>query len=245
MFSSSRTTLSILKEVSGMKKPGTARLYAIVPYVFEFVRMAVTEGGIPGLAKKVGTEIVTSANIGSIFYGLHGAVFNNPSSLLKAYLLYEETQIKKAAGRDANLYCIFLHEVVTDMALALEMKWLFETHIGYMRKRGIKPGIHTHNLPFLITKFKDWGIDTRDLVLTTQFNPLGFGMTPSREECEDALRNIPGAEVVAYGILASGYLKPQDAAAYLAGIPRITGAAIGVSRETHAKESFKVLRGAG
>jgi len=242
MFSASNTTLSILKTVSRGRKPGSVRLYAIVPYVFEFVRMAVTEGGIPGLAKKVGKDIVSSINIGAIFHGMKGVIANDPCNLLKAYLLYEEARIRQAAGGAGVLSCIFLHEVITDMAISLDMEWLFRTHIKLMQKRGIKPGIHTHNLPSLVNKFRKWGIETDKIALTTQFNSLGFGMTPSKKECEAVLKDLPGTELIAYGVLASGYLSVADAIDYLNSLPQLTGVAIGVSKEKHAEESFRALR---
>lgn len=242
MFSVSNTTLSILERTSKTIPEKKFRIYAIVPYVFEFVRMAVTEGGIPGLSKKVGREMVFSGNFGSIFQGIKGVLCTAPSSLLKAYLLYEESRIRSAAGKSGILASIFLHEVLTDMALGLEMDWLFRSHIELMRKRGIKPGIHTHNLPYCIKKFKAWGINCSGLAFTTQFNSLGFGMSPSRKECEAVLSELPDSEIIAYGILASGYIKVPDAVKYVKDLPKITGVVVGVSKEHHAHESFKVMK---
>jgi hypothetical protein len=242
MFSVSDTTLSILRRTSRGRKRNSVRLYAIVPYVFEFVRLAVTEGGIPGLAKKVGREMIFSANLGSIFQGFKGVVMTDPPSLMKAYLLYEESRIRSAAGTSGTLSAIFLHEVLTDMAVGLDMEWVFKTHIGLMKSRGIQPGIHTHNLPMLLSKLRAWGIDSSGLALTTQFNSLGFGMCPSKEACESVLDKIPDSEVIAYGIMASGYLRLPQAVEYVRKLPRLTGVAVGVSKEEQARESFRVMR---
>jgi hypothetical protein len=242
MFSVSDNTLSILKLALAGKPAKSVKLYAIVPYVFEFVRMAVTEGGVPGLAKKVGREVVFSGNFGSIFQGVKGVVSTDPESLLRAYLLFEEKRIRSAAGKSGVLSSLFLHEVLTDMALGLDMDWLFRTHIALMHKRGIKPGIHTHNLPYCVNKFRSWGIDRSGLAFTTQYNSLGFGMSPSREECEAVLKTIPGSEVVAYGVLASGYLKVPEAAKYVKGLPQLTGLVFGVSKEQHALETFQIMQ---
>jgi hypothetical protein len=242
MFSVSNVALSILRKIHSENKSNNMQLYAIAPYVFEFVRMAVTEGGIPGLAKKVGREVIISANFRAIFQGTRGVIANDPASLLKAYLLFEESRIRSAAGKNAFLKSIFLHEVVTDVAVSLKMEWLFRAHIEAMESRGIKPGFHTHALPYLINRLNEWKIDPGKLAITTQFNSLGFGMCPSREECEEALKSIPETEVIAYGILASGYLKIPEAARYVTSLPRIKGVAIGVSKENQALESFKVMR---
>jgi hypothetical protein len=242
MFSVSNTTLAILKQTCADRPPKSVRIYAIVPYVFAFVRMAVTEGGIPGLAKKMGKEVVFSGNFGSMFEGAKGVVGTDPASLLRAYLLYEESRIKAAAGKAGVVSAIFLHEVLTDMAVGLNMEWIFRTHIALMRKRGITPGIHSHQLPLLIKQFKTWGIDCKGLAFTTQYNSLGFGMCPSREECEAVLKTLPESEIIAYGILASGYLKVPEAANYVKGFPELTGLVFGVSKESHARETFKLIK---
>jgi hypothetical protein len=66
-------------------------------------------------------------------------------------------------------------------------------------------------------------------------------MCPSREESETALNSIPQTEVIAYGVLASGYLKIPEAAGYIAKLPNLKGLAIGVSKENQALESFKLM----
>jgi hypothetical protein len=242
MFSVSNVALSILRQIRNGEKSGNIQLYAIAPYVFEFVRMAVTEGGIPGLAKKVGREVILSVNFGAIFQGAKGVIANDPASLLKAYLLFEESRIRSAAGKNASLKSIFLHEVVTDVAVSLKMEWLFRAHIEAMESRGIKPGFHTHALPYLVNRLNEWKIDTGKLAITTQFNSLGFGMCPSREECEKALKTIKDTEMIAYGVLASGYLKIPEATEYIKKLPDVSGIAIGVSKENQAIESFKLMR---
>lgn len=242
MFSTSDTTLPILKLACEGRERDSVRLYAIVPYAFEFVRLAVTEGGIPGLTKKMGREIVFSANIGSITEGIKGIIGTDPSSLLRAYLLYEESRIRSAAGKAGKISSLLLHEVVTDMALALDLEWLFRAHVDLMTRRGIKPGFQTHNFACLVDKLEKWKINPGMLVIAAQFNSLGFWMCPTREECESALKRIPQAEVIAYGILASGYLGLPGAVEYMKDVPNLDGIALGVSKQHQAQDSFKLIK---
>ncbi len=241
MFSVSETTLEILKQVSKKNLNKQIQIYAIVPYAFEFVRLAVTRGGIPALTKKIGMEIVVSGNLGAMWHGAKGILGTYPSSLLKSYLAYEESRIKSAGGKQSKLASLFLHEVVTDMALALNMEWVFRTHIEFMLRRGIKPGFQTHNFACLVQKLGEWGIDSSKIAIAAQFNSLGFWMCPSREGCEEALRKVPGTEVIAYGILASGYLGVLEAVEYIRKLPELNGLAVGVSKEHHAKKTFKQI----
>ena len=55
MFSVSDTTLSILKALDNDEKPD---LYAIMPYAYEYVRLATKVGGISGLAKQISRQII-------------------------------------------------------------------------------------------------------------------------------------------------------------------------------------------
>lgn len=242
MFSVSETTLSILRTIGRDQKQKQLQLYAIVPYAYEYVRLSVLAGGVRGLALKVGQQIVFSGNWRAMANGLKGAVTADPASLLKSYLGYETFRIKSAAGKKATIASIMLHELVTDMALALNMQWIFQTHIKFMSARHIKPGFETRNFAYLVKKFEEWGIDFRQVVIAAPFNPLGFQMCPSREECEKALARIPGAEVVAFSILAAGYLKLPEAIEYVANLPNLKGIAVGVSKEHHARENFKFFK---
>lgn len=50
MFSVSETTLSILSAIRREKEVNDICLYAIVPYAYEYVRLATQSGGMSGLA---------------------------------------------------------------------------------------------------------------------------------------------------------------------------------------------------
>ena len=67
-------------------------------------------------------------------------------------------------------------------------------------------------------------------------------MNPSRSECEKALTNLPEPNVIAMSILAAGYLKPTEAIRYIRSLPNLVGIVVGVSKEHHARETFKLLK---
>jgi hypothetical protein len=103
----------------------------------------------------------------------------------------------------------------------------------------VRPGFETRNFPYLVNKFSEWGIDFSRLTLTSSFNKVGFQMCPSKMECEEALERAKDAEVIAMSVLAAGYLKPDEAFRYVAGLDGISGLVIGVSKVHQAKETFK------
>jgi hypothetical protein len=47
--------------------------------------------------------------------------------------------------------------------------------------------------------------------------------------------------LIAISILAAGYLKLDDAMEYIASLPNVKGAAVGVSKEKHARETFRLF----
>ena len=237
MFTISNTTLSIIEELKKSETDKQIKLYALCPYAYEYVRLATQLGGIPGLAKKVTREILFSGNIPAISAGIKGFLFTDISSILRTYLLYEMNRLKKVAGNNAILESILLHEVITDMALALDLKPLFQSFIDFMIKKRLKPGFETRNFVYLMNKFEEWNIDLSKIVIATPFNKIGFLMNPSQESCENALKKNPETKVIAMSVLAAGYLKPAEALGYLNTIP-IKAAVIGISSDKQAKETF-------
>ena len=241
MCSVSETTLSILKNIREKKRINKIELYPIVPYAFEYVRIA-TQTGTPGLAARFAKQIAVSGDVRATISGLTGVMRMNPPDLLKTYLSYEISRIKSATGSGENLVSIFLHEVITDMSLALNLKWLFTTYSNFLSKKKITPGFHTRNFPYLLKKFDEWGIDPNNTLITTPFNKAGFQMNPSREDCEKALAKLSTPVVIAISIFAGGYFKPSEALDYIAGLNNLKGIVAGVSTTQQANETFKSLK---
>ncbi|MEM3765623.1 MAG: hypothetical protein QXU46_01190 [Candidatus Bathyarchaeia archaeon] len=242
MFSVSKKTLTILDVLRTNGENNGLRLYAIVPYAYEYVRLACAAGGVPGLAKKLVKEIVFSRNLRAAASGLNGVLRSDLASLVKTYLLYEISRIKRSAGGKAKLESVLLHQLITDLCLSLGLDWVFRFYTEFLVKAGIIPGFNTGNFAFLVEKFREWNINLSDVVIAAPFNKVGFQMVPSREECERALESLLKPNVLAISILAAGYLKPEEAVDYIAGLPNIKGVAVGVSKEKHAIETFKLLK---
>lgn len=236
MFSVSETTLSIIRALN--PKPD---LYAIIPYAYEYVRQATTLGGIPGLAKRISKEIIFSKSVFSVAPNLIGVLAAKPSAFLKTYLIYEMSRLRTAAGKNAKIKSVILHEVITDMALAFNLDWLFKEYINFLLKRKIKPGFETRNFPYLIQKLSEWQIDLSKVAITASFNKIGFQMNPCQWDCEQALQKASGAQVIAMSVLAAGYLSPSAAAPYVLDLPNITNVVVGVSKRKQATETFRLF----
>jgi hypothetical protein len=242
-FTVGDTTLAILDEINKSKLENIV-YYPLVPNVTEMVRTAGSTGGLPGLAKEMAKRLTFRIDRRLLANLVKGALFNDPGSLFKTYLIYEYIRLKHSIGKSTggSLRSILLHEIVTDMALALDMGWLFRTHIALMGELGLKPGFETRNLPYMVRQLRKWQIDPTNLVIEAPFNAVGFQMCPSRADCEAALEYFQNAEVIAFSVLAAGYLQPLDAFSYVSGLRGLTGLAIGVSNKEQAVSTFTLAK---
>ena len=241
-FTVSDTTLAMVERIGG--EGVEIEYYPLVPNIAEMIRTAGRTGGIPGLAREMGKRVVSGMRATVPLNLLRGIILNDPESLFNSYLTYEYMRLERAMRKGAGGWpkSVLLHEVVTDIALALDMEWLFRTHIALMQKLGPKPGFETRNLPYLAAQFRKWKIDPEGIVIEAPFNAVGFQMCPSREDCERALRYLQKAEVVAFSIMAGGYLKPPQALDYISTLNGLSGIAVGVSSEKQAVSTFSLAR---
>jgi hypothetical protein len=242
LFSVSETTLAILDELRERNSVDHLGLYAIVPYAFDYVRLATQVGGISGLGKRFVGDIIKSRNVESIRYGLKGVLTANPEAILKTYLAYELSRIRSYSSKKPVVQSLMLHQLITDMALALNLEWLFKAYVEFLLKKGITPGFNTGNFAFLVKRLREWEVNLDRLLIVAPFNNVGFQMVPSKEACEKALNMLSEPNSIAISVLAAGYVSPLDAAQYISSLPNIKGVAIGVSKEKHAKETFSLFK---
>jgi len=240
-FSVSELTLSILQTLRERKSIDQVGLYPMVPYAFEYVRVA-TQTGTPGLVKRFAKQVTLSGDVEAILEGVWSVVRMNPEGFTKTYLAYELSRIKSSAGKQVKLVSVLLNEVIADMGLALGFDWLFRSFICYLSKRGITPGFNTRNFPYLVRRFDEWGIELDETLIVTPFNKVGFQMNPSKEQCEKTLANVSSPVVLAISVLAGGYYKPSMVVDYLASLNNLKGLIVGVSNERQASETFMLFR---
>jgi len=186
-------------------------------------------------------EIVVSGNLKAIATGFKAVAMMDPESLMKAYLTYEISRIRSSAGKKANLDSVLLHELITDMAVALGLDWLFKSYVNFVSNLGIKPGFETRNFAYLVNRFKQWNMDFKNIIIATPFNRIGFQMNPSQHDCEKALASLSEANVIAMSILAAGYLNFGEAIDYIRGLQNLMGVVVGVSKLEQATATFHAL----
>jgi len=234
MFTFNSKTIPILRELRKNHTSKHIDLYALIPDAGDFVRIVAFSGGVLGLGRKLARDVILSNNWRSFSYLTAGILSRNPGTLLKSYLAYEAGRLRSTAGNGMSLASLMLHETLCDMSLALNLEWVFHEYISIAKSLKTKPGFETRNLPYLVNKFEDWRINLKDTVIAAPLNAVGFQMCPSKEQSEMVLSRLRGAEVIAFSVLAAGYIQPEEALNYISRQPEISGVAIGISSLDHA-----------
>jgi len=207
--------------------------YPILPYAQGYVSK-VNEMGMINALKDILKSASFQNKISIIAKGGLGALRKDFFKLFKVLIDIELLKLQ-----DSKINTVFLHDVLTDLALSLGMKKVFQTFQEHIHeKHKAKSGLVTKNFPLLVSRLKEWNLEFQHIM--TSFNPIGFQMNPNREQCESALSEYDG-EVIAMSVLAGGFLKLQEAQHYLSTLPEIKTLVVGVSSPEHAKTTFELL----
>jgi hypothetical protein len=165
------------------------QVYPIIPNVIGYVREA-TDYGLVGAARR---RLQQMALVDLLKIGVRGAL-KAPGVLKRDFntLMSILFDVELASFKSLEPRVVFLHPQITDLALAFENRSLFELYLSVMRKRfGAEPGLATNNLGWLLSKAKEWNLTIPFLL--TPFNPSGFLMKPSRNECAALLSSTASA----------------------------------------------------
>ena len=217
--------------------PGAWRdfaLYPCIPYAFKYV-MALNEKGfypvIMDQIKKAGV----GASLAMFLGGGLGLATGDYFKLIRVLV-----DLEMQLFRDIEVRAVFLHNVVVDLVLALEIEGLLSFFAEHVRERhGVIPGFGSLNLPRLVARLDAEGVT--DAVIMTSVNTIGFFMNPSREACEEVLRD-ERREIMAMSILAAGAIPAADAFAYAGSFPAVKSLLFGASREATLDSSLAIIR---
>ena len=229
-----------LKELIGMIKSdqdlvNKVQFFPILPYVQGYVLKVNEKGMVNTLA-----EILNQASLQNKFKiitkGGLGILKKDFYSLFKLFIDIELMQLQ-----GTKIKTVFLHDVLTDLALSLRMKNIFDIFQEHLHDHyNVEAGLVTKNFPLLISRLDEWNLHYPHIM--TSFNKIGFQMNPSRIECERALQNFDG-RVIAMSVYAGGYIKPQEALDYITSLPNLNTAVIGISSVEHAKSTLDLFLG--
>ena len=206
----------------------------ILPYAQDYI-LKVSEKGLMGALKEIlgGTGIQNKIKI--FTKGGFGFLKKDLDELLQVLIDIELTKLK-----DVKIKTVYLHPVITDLALALNLKGIFETINDHLHSSyKVNVGLSTKNFPWLVSKLEEWNMNVEDIM--TSFNKAGYLMNPSREKCEKTLASYDGG-VTAMNIFAGGYMGLDDTFKYIVSLPKIRKVVVGASTVEHARQTFELFR---
>jgi len=242
-FSTHPMNLQILKAMKdSISIDASFDLYPVLPYAEGYVRMA-TEKGAMGLIREVWGRLPVSGKTRVLIEGGLSAAKFDAVRLLKAYVDMELTSYLNVKPKKCELRTVFMHDILTDLALSFEGHQLFDSFMQHVHEKyQAKPGFVTRNFARFVSFFQAHHLSLERIAIMTPFNRIGFQMNPSKNTCEACLSEMSEGEVIAISILAGGYLSLDEAVEYIRGLGKVSGVAVGVSSERHAEETFKKLR---
>lgn len=208
--------------------------YPLIPYAQGYVRK-MNEKGVIGMLNDALKPASISKKFNILLQGGTGFLKKDFTKLLGTLI-----DVELLAFKDSNVKAVFLHNVLTDLGLALQAKEQFEFYIDYIKDNyDAIPAFGTMNFTKLVKIFDKWGI--KKPLIMSSFNKVGFQMNPSKEECERCLREYD-VDVLVMSTLAAGYLKPKEAYEYLFSLPNVKSVVVGVSTKEHADETFRIIK---
>lgn len=210
-------------------------VHILLPYMAKYVRAANQSGIVSMLS-----EMVSRSGVGKIvqlgFGAGAGLLMRDQLALLRALI---DIELMPFSG--LNIRSVFLHNSLTDIAVALRLRGIVEFFGEEIRKKwGAVPAFCTLSGARALTYLDELELP-RPWVMAP-FNPIGFQMNPSRESCERALA-LSRAQIVAMSVFAAGSVRPGEALAYIKQHPKICSVILGASTEKHVGESFTLFRG--
>lgn len=228
------TTHNQLEEVFAKMKTNPKfddfKLYPSMPYAHKYADALVELGPFEMINKFTpGNKLVSGLK------GVGSVISANPVPIMK---LLVDSEMKLLKGM--NVQGIFLLNIVTDLILGLEMHdILFEFSQYTEKKYNVKAGFFTMNYAklhdVLVNK-----LGLKDPIIVSNINKIGFRMNPSKAEVESILAKKDSYNI-AMSFLASGALRPKEAAEYIASIKGVDAVLFGASTPSHIKETKLII----
>lgn len=209
--------------------------FPILPYIQGYVLKINEKGMIKTLLEALNPPTGFQNKLKVLTKGGLGALRKDLFELFKVFIDIELARFPNNAKKKT----VFLHDVLTDLALSLDLKKVFEVFQNHLNDAyNLEAGLVTKNFPILVSKLKQWNLEFPSIM--TSFNKGGFQMNPSKQACEECIPNYAG-NLIAMSVFAGGYLAPHEGYQYILSQPKIRTVVIGISSIVHAKNTFELF----
>lgn len=211
--------------------------YPSIPYPHKYANL-VAEKGIPQTLNEVLLQGNSVQGVLSIIARGSSTLFTKDVVKLMQILIDIEMKIFNGL----NVKVIFLQNIITDLLLGYELKFIFKEYINYIKNNySALPGLITQNMPLLIEKLNEWGIEK--VVVCSSFNKIGYLMSPDIESYIDTANNNDTSiyQLMAMSTLASGAIPAKEAYRFI-NKQKLQSVVFGASSENHIKETIQLIQ---
>ena len=218
-------------------KYGDLAWYPSIPYPHKYSDMVNELGIVPTINEMLIKNNTAAGMLSMITKGVTVAMTKDAMKILEMLI---DVEYKMFKGLDCRV--LFLQNVITDLLLGYGIKDVFQHYCEYIRKKHkILPGFITLNMPYMKTKFQEWGIE--EVVICSTVNAAGFNMYPSKEEYERVIaENDPSKyQLMAMNVLASGSITPKQSFDYINRL-KLQSVVFGASSKAHIKDTVDSLK---
>lgn len=210
--------------------------YPSIPYPHKYANLVAEKGIFPAI-----NDVILKDNS---TFGIMGLIAKGGIAVLSKdviKIMYMLIDIEMKIFKGLNIKVIFLQNIISDLLLGFGVKEIFFEYCEYNRKKyNTTPGFITQNLPYMIAKFKEWGIV--DVVICSSINKIGYLMSPNTDSYINVIEtNDPNDyQIMAMSTLASGAIQPKEAYQFI-NQQNIQSVVFGASSKSHIKETLELI----
>lgn len=218
-------------------KYGEIAWYPSIPYAYKYANMVNELGIFPAINETIFKGNSAKGVLGMISKGVTMAVTKDAMKMMEMLI-----DVEYKMFRDLNVKVFFLQNIITDLILGYDIKEVFEHFCDYIRKKyKVTPGFVTLNMPYLKSKFEEWGIE--DVVICSSINAAGFNMHPSKEEYDKviAANDSSKYQLMAMNVLASGSITVKESFNYINNL-NIQSVVFGASSKAHIQSTVDAIK---
>ena len=211
--------------------------YPSIPYAYKYANMVNELGIFPAINETIFKGNTTKGVLSMMAKGVSMAVTKDALKMMEMLI-----DVEYKMFRDLNVKVFFLQNIITDLILGYNIKEIFEHFSEYLRKKyKVTPGFVTLNMPYLKSKFEEWGIE--DVVICSSINAAGFNMHPSKEEYDKVIAaNDPSKyQLMAMNVLASGSIAVKESFDYINSL-NIQAVVFGASSKNHIQSTVDAIK---
>lgn len=210
------------------------RLYPALPYAHKYAN-AVAEKGVVGAI----TDVVFAGNTAGQAWNMittGGSLLLNrdPVQIMK---LLVDAEMKMFRGLKVEV--VFLLNIVTDLLMGMRWGEMLAAYARYVESQyQARAGFITLNMPALVEVLDQAGV--KNPIICAAINKVGFQMNPDVQTYEQTLRDRT-FQPLAMSVLAAGALAPDEALAYIGGLPRVRSVVFGASSRGHIESTRRLI----